>query len=184
MRIPVSTSLSQATERSTGQEPSPLSWSPLRPRPRTPACRWTRPRPSSMMLLVSTTCSPTRSRRTATAWCASSPSTVQRSRRRRRRPGPAPGRRAGDIGVPSVACPGRCAAGRRRTSNPGCTWPDGCSSSRIAASSRRISSCRGSSLVGVSTTYRDDQVAALRRAGRARRGRAGSWVGAGLGAGA
>ena len=55
---------------------------------------------------------------------------------------------------------------------PGPTWPVGCSSPRIAASSRSSSSWRASSRVGVSTTMVHDEVAARRRAGRGRRARA------------
>ena len=126
-----------------------------------PACRSTatapvtdRPRPS-----VSTTASPTRSRRTATAWCASSPVDLDRRARPRRRRATGTRWTGRDIGgsvlVEGVAEPAEhaaCCSAR--------TWPVGFSSPRIAASSRSSSSWRGSSRVGVSTSDRDDQVAA------------------------
>ena len=135
---------------------------PTRRSPRRPACRSTPTAPATDVPApsVSTTCSPTRSRRTATAWCASSPSTVdlvadRDAAERRRRGGPgATSDSAGQCGLN---------ASRSRPNTdllPGRTWPVGFSSSRIAASSRSSSSCRASSRVGRLDDDGDDQVAA------------------------
>ena len=119
------------------------------------------PRPS-----VRTTCSPSRRRRTATAWCASSPVTSTRV------PGAAPSRDSTRwTGSDTPAQPWKASRSRPNIDLCGASiLPSGCSSPRIAASSRSSSSWRGSRRVGVSTatltTGRRD-----RRAGSARRSR-------------
>ena len=86
--------------------------------------------------------SPSRRRRTATAWCASSPVDLDRPARRRRRPATARGGPAATSGssvlVERVAQPAE-----HRLARPASTWPSGCSSPRMAASSRSSSSWRG-----------------------------------------
>ena len=98
------------------------------------------PRPS-----VSMTCSPSRSRRTATAWCASSPVTSTTE------PTTTPPSDSTRWTGRDIS-PGR-RRGAGRTSTCGAPRPGrrACSSPRIAASSRSSSSWRGSSRVGVST---------------------------------
>ena len=146
-------------------------------------------------------CRPRRRSRTATS-CAVA-ATVHRGRRTgavgqrrpaRRRGSASPRRRAaprrrststaspaataGERGVHErpAGSSGGLNASRSRPNTDLCgawTWPSGDSSSRSAASSRSSSSWRSSSRVGVSTTIRDDQVAAAGAAQRrARRGRA------------